>query len=414
MPKAKHTVLQPQYLKEFRCAGRACEDNCCDGRQTYVDKKTFLKYRRVEDKTLTPMFEKHVKRERDDENKSDENYAKILMTDDKCPFHDEQKLCLIQSKLGRDSLCNACAIYPRVYMQVDRKLERCGTMACPEIARIALSKPEGIALESVQEVDRIPLRTASLDTRLTRFAATPVKFFWEIRIFCLTLLQNRNYTLGQRLIIMGMFYKKIEELDKAENVEGIPAMLDTFAQAVEDGNLRPELEKIDKNPEIQMMAAKMLTDNQLSSNLAQAGGYLRCVMETLAGLKIVAGGQIEDSLKKYIENRDTHLSKYIKEKDYVLENFIVNEFFINLMPFGVNAAMWDSYLYLCVTYNLIRLHINGMSGYYGKLDDSIVFRLIQSFSKVTQHNKSHVLNIVEQLKAVGRDTQAWVAIMVND
>ena len=413
MPKAKHTILQPQYLKEFSCTGGACEDNCCDGRQVYVDKKTFLKYRRVEDETLAPMFEKCVKRERDGERKSDEAYAKIRMLDNSCPFHDGQKLCAIQSKLGRDYLGDACAAYPRVYKQVDRKLERCGSMACPEIARLALGKPDGIALESVEEVGRVPSRAPSLDTRLTKYAATPVKFFWDIRVFCLTLLQNRAYTLSQRLVLLGILYKKIEELDKAENVEGIPGMLELFGNEAENGEFGPELDNIESSPEMQMMLARMLTDKQLGSNLAGAGRYLQCIVETLAGLKIVEGGLIEDSHKTYVENRDTHLSKYLKEKEYVLENFLVNEFFSRLMPFGFGDTVWDSYLGLCVTCAMVKLHLNGMAGYNNGLNDKTAFRLIQAFSKVVEQNRSPVPNIVRQLKDVGRDTLAWMAILVN-
>jgi len=413
MPKAKHTILQPQYLNEFRCAGGACEDNCCDGRQVYVDKKTFLKYRRVEDETLAPLFEKHVKRERDNERKSDETYAKIGTDDKSCPFNDGQKLCAIQCKLGHDYLCNACAAYPRVYRQVDRKLERCGTMACPEIVRVALGKPEGIALESVEEVGRVPSRATSLDTRLTKFAATPVKFFWDIRIFCLTLLQNRTYTLDRRLILLGMLYKKIEGLDKADNVEGIPAMLELFSQEIDKETFDSELENIESNPEAQMTLAKMLTDKQLGSNLAESGRYLQCVMETLAGLQIIEGGSIEDSLKRYIENRDTHVSNYLKEKEYVLENFMVNEFFMRLMPFGNGETIWDSYLSFCVTYSIIKLHLNGMAGSHKGLNDKTVFRLIQAFSKATEYNQSLILSIVQQLKYVGHDTLAWMTILAT-
>ena len=414
MPKAKHTILQPQYLKEFSCTGGACEDNCCDGRQVYVDKKTFLKYRRVEDETLAPMFEKCVKRERDGERKSDENYARIGMLGSSCAFHDGQKLCAIQGRLGYDYLCDACAAYPRVYKQVDRKLERCGTMACPEIVRAALKSPNGIALESVEEFGRVPSRSPSLDTRLTKFAATPVKFFWDIRLFCLTLLQNRAYTLGQRLVVLGMLYKKIEELDRAGNVEGIPAMLEQFGQEAENGAFKSELDQIESGPEVHVALVKMLTDRQLGSNLAESGRYLQCVMETLAGLQIVEGGAIDGSLKKYAENRDAHVSYYMKEKEYVLENFMVNEYFMRLMPFGSDETMWDSYIYLCVTYGMVKLHLNGMAGYHKGLNDKTVFRLIQAFSKAVQYDRSPVLNIVRQLKGAGRGTLAWMAMMVTE
>jgi lysine-N-methylase len=210
-----------------------------------------------------------------------------------------------------------------------------------------------------------------------------------------------------------MLYKKIEGLDKADNVEGIPAMFEAFANEIENEEFGSELDKIENSSEMQMILAKMLTDKQLGASLTDAGRYLQCVVETLAGLQIVEGGSIEDSLKIYIENRDTYLAEYLKDKEYVLENFLVNEFFIQLMPFETSETIWNSYLSLCVTYSIIKLHLNGMAGCHKGLDDKTVFRLIQAFSKVTQHNKSLVQNVVQQLKDVERDTLAWMTILIN-
>ena len=85
-------------------------------------------------------------------------------------------------------------------------------MSCPEAARIALLNPDGIAFEHIEEdLDtRIKIHS-NLDTEGHLFLNKAQRYFWDIRIFSLTLLQNRQYSLGERLIILGIVYK-IEEL----------------------------------------------------------------------------------------------------------------------------------------------------------------------------------------------------------
>jgi lysine-N-methylase len=276
-----------------------------------VDKKTFLKYRDVADKELNEALDKAVKRYRG-KTASDTQYASFRLMrgedDLKCAFLDKEGLCSIHKKLGYGHLCDVCAVYPRYYRIVDGKLERCATMSCPEAVRTALDNPDGIAFETVQldtKTDRVPPRIPSVDTRQTRLAAKPAKFLWEVRTFCLTLLQNREYTLGQRLILIGILCHKIDELDKAGGAEGIPALLEDFSDEIDSGSLRPSLDAVETNFQIQLKLAKELTDEKLATELIAGHTYIECVKETLAGLNCFTDTAPDDILKKYLENRET-------------------------------------------------------------------------------------------------------------
>lgn len=417
MPKKKRSVLQPEYLNKFKCIGGACEDSCCAGWRVSVDKKTYLKYRRVENEELKARLDKYIKRERKVEVKSDDAYARVSLESGKCPFLDAQSLCSIQGALGYEGLCDVCAIYPRLYKIVDKKLERCATVSCPELARLALFNEDGISFETVEEdpsLGRIPARAPSLAPSQTKFAAKPVKFFWEARLFCLSLLQNRDYSLGQRLILLGMLCRKMDELGKSGHVEDIPAMLEGFGVGLEDGTLKPDLDSVETNFSIQMRLAKELTDERMKQELVASGAYLACVMETLAGLGFVAGTEPDAIIAKYIENRKTYVEAYLKEKAYVLENFVVNEFFSHLMPFGSGETAWDSYLFLCVLYGMVKLHFNGIAGCRKGLTDEAVVRIIQPFSRVVLHNGKFIPNMVKRLKENSYDTLAWMTILVSD
>jgi lysine-N-methylase len=406
MPVKKRIFLQPEYLSRFTCIAGACEDSCCTGGWgVFVDKKTYLKYRDLKDAELKQALDKVMKRYRG-KDVSAQQYALFRMrVDGGCVFLNAQGRCHIIDKIGAENLCDVCAVYPRIYGMVDKKLERCATMSCPEIVRLALTNPDGIVFETVEEnlgASRVPARVPSLDSSNTKFAAKPAKFFWDIRLYCLSILQNRLYPLGQRLIILGMLYQKIEVLDKASRIEDIPAMLETFSAEIENGSLKPSLDLVETNFQIQMRLAKELTDERLKGmKLTASRNYIECVKETLVGLECFVDTPIDDILKKFIENREEYVVPYMKEKDYVMENFLVNEFFMRMMPFGSGESCWESYLHLCVLYSMVKLHINGMAGFHKGLTDETVFRLIQAFSKVVMHNKQFVSNMVKLLKETG-------------
>jgi lysine-N-methylase len=63
MNQARKFIV-PGYMKYFNCIGSACEDSCCIGWNVDIDQQTYLKYKKIRDAELTPIFEKHLKRNR--------------------------------------------------------------------------------------------------------------------------------------------------------------------------------------------------------------------------------------------------------------------------------------------------------------------------------------------------------------
>lgn len=409
----KRTVLQPEYMKEFYCIGPACEDSCCIGWRVELDKQTYLKYKKANHPELKGTFEKMISRKHN--QKSDESYGKIKMeSNGRCPFLDEKLLCKVHGILGEESLSNTCALYPRYLNKVDGKFERSATMSCPEITRLALLNPDGIAFEHMEEDanTRIKLNN-NLDTEGHLYINKTQRYFWEIRIFSLSLLQNRKYSLGERLVILGIIYKKIESLYNDKRLEDLPVMLETMNSMIEAGSLKEELDRVPINTQIQMRLAKEITDEKVIQGVTSQR-YLECLKETLQGIGYVEGERMESSLEKYENNYKEYLRPYLEEKEYILENYLANEYFKEMMPFGNYKTMWDSYIFLCVLYSMVKLHLIGMAGHHKGLNDDLTIKLIQSFSKVVLHNNQYIQGIIKLLKDNGYDSLAYMAILVKN
>ena len=88
-------------MKEFKCIESKCEDSCCIGWGIALDKDTFKKYKNSRNIKLNKLFEKSITRNRTN-NSSNENYGKIKLNNKgECPFLNSEKLCNIQTDMGR-------------------------------------------------------------------------------------------------------------------------------------------------------------------------------------------------------------------------------------------------------------------------------------------------------------------------
>ena len=184
-------------------------------------------------------------------------------------------------------------------------------------------------------------------------------------------------------------------------------MLESMNNIIEAGTLKEKLENVPTNNQIQMRLAKEMTDKKVSQGLTSQR-YIECLTEALIGIGCFDEVNIEIMLQKYEENYKEYLIPYLKEKEFILENFIVNEYFKEQMPFGDYTFIWDSYIFLCILYSMVKLHMIGMAGYHKELNDEITIKLIQSLSREVVHNTNYIQGIVKLLKANNYDTLAYM------
>ncbi|MBU3180655.1 flagellin lysine-N-methylase [Clostridium psychrophilum] len=413
MSERKRIVLQPEYMKNFSCIGPDCEDSCCIGWRVDLDKKTYLEYKKINNNELKTTIGKMVNRKHS--QKSDGSYGKIKMeSTGRCPFLNKENLCKVYINVGEKYLSDTCTFYPRYVRKIDGKYERSATMSCPQVARIALLNPNGIAFEHIEEDGNTKVKLHSnFDTEGHLFATKPQRYFWDIRIFSLSLLQNKRYSLGERLIILGIVYKKIEVIYSEKRIKDLPAMLETMDSMIEAETFKEELKKVPSNTQIQMRLAKEMTDEKVMQGIT-SNRYLECLKETLLGIGYKTGEKLETVIEKYDNSYKEYLAPYLEEKEYILENYLVNEYFKEMMPFGSYKTMWDSYIFLCVIYSMVKLHLIGMAGYHKGLNDYLTLKLIQSFSKVVLHNEKYIQGIIKLLKDNGYDSLAYMTILVKN
>lgn len=407
----KKTALVPQYMHAFVCTGSACEDTCCQGWTITVDKATFKKYAMVKDPELRQSLKKTVKRSRP--APSTLAYATIQLDETgQCPLLNQDKLCSVQVQLGEEYLSHTCAIYPRGYNEINGVIEVGATMSCPEAARLALLNPDGIEFDEI-EIDPPRLITGQMVTDHPNDAGTPLSYFWDLRIFTIQVLQNRSYSLADRLILLGLFYQSLQEALDSERFEDIPALLQTYTERVENGTYRDSLSTIPKKIGVQLSLLKLFIDHSAKVKFDQKR-FVDSYNEFIMGLGITADSTDEEVTARYEEANDRYFLPFLKEHDYILENYLVNYVFTSKFPMGSGKRLFTHYTQMIVQVSLIKMMLIGMSGYHEGLTPEIALRCIQAFARANEHSLTYFPSILKMFEEAGYSNLPYMTILIKN
>lgn len=373
-------MITPDYMNDFSCIGGACEDTCCAGWKVTVDKKTYQKYRKVQTPNLKKMLYDVVKRDR--KSTTDNNYAKIILKDDGiCPMVDEEGLCTIHKELGESYLCNTCSTYPRMYADVSHTFEKSLTLSCPEAARIVLKRPEGIGFIEVEE-EITALMNSSLS--LTKYP-----YFWDLRIFIIQLIQDRQQTIENRLIVLGLFLQNIGGISEESYQEELPLIMQNYMNRLADERFIQSLDKLPSRPDFLLRLINSLLMPRVQTE--KDDKYTQLVIKVAKGLNL---GEVEE--KKYKEGHKYYYVPFAEKHSYIFENYIVNYIFKNLMPYDKGSFL-ESYMMLIIHVMLIKAHIIGLALHEEEITvDSAVY-CIQQIGRAIEHNNVFLNNIRESM-----------------
>ena len=213
-------LFQPDYSDDFRCIGPSCEDACCAGWTIYVDQGAFEKYQTLPAGPLRTIIDENILRTPElaqgTGGSAAATFAQIRMnTLHQCPLLSADGLCLIQAEHGEGFLPYPCANYPRITYCIDGATEKALSLSCPEAARRVLLNPRlltsaGRDGEPTMGNDREPRSDPWLP------------HFWRIRDFALALVQNRVYSLWQRLFLLDLFSRRFDAIAADQRPERVP------------------------------------------------------------------------------------------------------------------------------------------------------------------------------------------------
>ncbi len=212
-------IYRPNYFKEFKCDGRACDARCCRDWRILLDDETREKYLRLPDST---EFFNHV-----DESAQ----AFKMQKSGACPFLDENFLCKLQLKRGEEYLPAICQSFPRVTYKLDEEIFlQAMTLTCPVAALLILLQDEPISFEvtdnlKARQVFDFTEKISAAEEFLARQQAA------------IKILQQRDLPINQRLRELCEFFGEKISVPVDFDAENHSAALAEIFGEMYDANL---------------------------------------------------------------------------------------------------------------------------------------------------------------------------------
>ncbi len=362
--------FMPKYMMDFKCISSKCEDTCCAGWDINIDENTYNRYINSTGELKTLLEGKFIenKNEHDTFNRG----FMILKSESRCPFLNENMLCDIHGSVGEEHLCITCKNYPRVFNIVDNTYEKSGLPSCEEICRKAFlnkEKMEFIEVEDYIDEESIEIRRI-IDSEAFEGSHSLLQYFWDLRVMTINIMQERDFLIEERLNIIKSLYEIIQDSYEKYDFDKIEEILDDF----NNGLINIEDYKGKCFKEKQEFYKDICEDNLV--NNVRSVRLRKCIEEYKLGM-------LSFNMNTYNE-----VNNKLEEYSYILENYLVNQVFKNLIPFNKGDNLVQSINELINSYRIIKAYIIGISiSLKNEISENLILRVIQSLSKDIEHNK---------------------------
>lgn len=403
--------LRPSYYDDFHCIMGECRYNCCDdpwkiefSKKDYLTIKQAPKSAEMEELTRRCM---HRLRE-----KAYGDYYAAFCPDEKlgrCAFHTPEGLCRLQLECGAETLPAVCQKYPRAKCYLPSGyLERSLSPSCEAVLALLWDLSEGVDFRS----DPLP-REECQRINLPPEAAM-LRWFPVVREWCVDRLQDRRFSLPQRIFLMGLGLKELAEGET------------DIQRWIERAALLPEVTDLEGTLPSGDQALYTFLFGHLHTLLTiKMGGIYSGIPDELLNhlsrgmaLERTTGEEITNHLKVNLapnvyRNARKRCEEVLGDHDWFMENLMVTVFFhLNFPSILSPEELWKSYVNFCNLYSFYRF-LAVMSCREGVEDPQTeLFRLMVFASRTLIHNKSRRTDLRDELFKNDSATLAHMAILL--
>ncbi len=365
---------EPEYVARFRCDGTACGSQCCRDWQIPVDDRARARYQSMPDTAARASILNAIR-------PGTETGAPAFAnrSDGRCPFLRDDGLCQLQRDYGEAYLPGICWQYPRVLYRFPRFIECALTISCPVAAELVLGEA--------------PLRFHRLRRPLPEgrplLRPVPAVLALKSAVFSLqragiALLQDRRYPLDFRLAALSVLAARADEAARqtpaAERLAalcrdaGSPGFIETLRDASRSSfdlteSLRWRVRLMGEIYEHSFSPEKV--DGIAAACAAFYPGFCRDVRQDFAPL---------------------------------LENYLVNEFFLRLYPFAFQGPFTRNVEIFLVTGKLVETALLAAYAQSGRLDRNGFVAILVRVVGHLDHNAMAMRRVgwaVDEVRAAG-------------
>ena len=190
-----------------------------------------------------------------------------------------------------------------------------------------------------------------------------------------------------------MLYKRIQKLIDDNNYNDIPQCITEFIDNIDNDVYIEAFANMKKNLNVQMAMYRVFVSKELLVKKAFGNEIYTYIEEAINFF-------YNNDEEKYIDINNSKFINFMREDGQtVIEHFMVNEFYRMLMPFDIKFKnIYDSLIYLCGNYGLIKTLIIGQIYKNGNITKDEMIGIIYKATKSFMHNSTYEEYIIELVK----------------
>lgn len=417
--------VEPRHFAAFRCLGADCEDTCCDGWAVAIDKPTYEKYETCADLEWRQRFQKLITI--NTSNRTDHDYARIQLATSTCPFLSEG-LCSIHKNLGEEYLSVTCATFPRVRNVVDDVVEHSLDLGCPEAARLVLLDPEPMTFEesSLNGEDFSTARLSALDTATELSPGKPYRKFHAVRGFVVWLLQNRTFPVWKRILLLGFFCDKLQEITLAGGEGQVPELIEQYREAISNGLFEHVLGQLSARPAIRVETVLELIVARISSDFTNRR-FLASYKEFMDGIRWDSNSTMQEICSRYQDAYSSYCAPFLNRHEHIFEHYLINCAYRSLFPLGpqestyglrdqnIERSIHNAFVLMAVHFSILETLLGGIAGYHKEtFDTPHVIQAVYTFSRTFEHSLAFPERVFHTLQEKGLNNPEGIAALVRN
>ena len=345
--------FQPEYVGKFKCDGSKCNARCCKNWTIGIDEATYKKYSRIKPKNIAKEITSRMK------FNSERGEYIVTLEENSCPFLNENNLCRLQLDYGEEILSRTCTSYPRRTYSLGNFFERSLTLICPVAAEMVLFNQEPMKFELVEVPDKIHSKHGRIQITPVPISQNDAPLAREIQIAMISILQERRFTINQRLIVLGLFLDKFQELvSSGTDNEQVLNLISVYRSEEFLFTEMPPLFQsfsFDANKFITFMI-KFIT-HTLKALRSKEGLKFFAAFEKIFGIKLDENNiiSISEIVADFEKVSDAH-KNFSENYSTFLENYLVNEIFYAFYPWRFrDQSFTKNFIVFLISYKIFEM-----------------------------------------------------------
>ncbi|WP_394523940.1 flagellin lysine-N-methylase [Lacrimispora sp. JR3] len=412
----KLDVLKPSWYDRFQCKGGDCSYNCCQCWEISMSREKYRNWRKKKvvgrdawDKTIEIYSP---------DKKTESNYAKFILDEEnKCPMLTEEGLCQAQKKYGYTILSNTCQSFPRQSHRYLDQVECSMSLGCEKVLELLMEEKDGVLLNNEKKTFPPKFGYGSYVNQNKKRQRPVLKYYYDIQTLFIILLQLEEISLEDRLLLLGMAMRRIDELEAEERCSDIPVYIDQFLKELEQGEVLGMLQGIKVDNTLSVYYSVLTGLIYLNGDDPYYSRVMECICKRLnLDANAVLNNTSEDNYSFKIEKELYHNCKdqfkeWIQGKEYFLENVMVTYMFYANIPFrDMEKSLWENYLYFIWVYSMVKV---SLSTYLeaGSTEEDMIHCCSVFFRKLG-HNRSLFNKVIQDFNNHG-NSLAHLAVLLK-